>query len=51
MKNDKGEDNMAVKQEELKNAEAKIARKRLILELTRKACEENDAGLKRLSKN
>ncbi|MDP4099395.1 hypothetical protein OIN60_22005 [Paenibacillus sp. P96] len=42
---------MAVRKEELKDAQAKIDRKNLIRSLAKQICDDNDAGLRRLSKN
>lgn len=42
---------MAVRKNDLTNAEKKLSRKKKILEMTAQACDKNDAGLRRLSKN
>lgn len=48
----KDEEDMAIRKEDLKRAQTKIEeRKQVILEMTKKACDENDEGLRRLSKN
>ncbi|WP_422661655.1 hypothetical protein ACK8P5_26395 (plasmid) [Paenibacillus sp. EC2-1] len=47
----KGDENMAVRKEDLKDVQATLDRKKRILEMTARACDKNDAGLRRLSKS
>lgn len=42
---------MAVRKEDLKDATTKIDRKNLIRSIVKQICDENDEGLRRLSKN
>lgn len=48
---DKEEKDMAIRKKDLKDAKVLLDRKKLILEMTARACDKNDAGLRRLSKN
>lgn len=42
---------MAVRKEDLKDATTKIDRKNLIRSIVKQICDENDEGLRKLSKN
>lgn len=47
----KEDENMAVRKEDLKAMQKLTAREKLIREMTHRACDQNDAGLRRLSKS